>query len=99
MSTQEQMAAIGGLVTERTEARRKLALLAREIRDTGSALYNAGQLLMRELVIDLNPGMKIINEVASRGGLGRLKEATAEYQATKARIDELSKSLQEAGAE
>jgi hypothetical protein len=101
MSTNEQMLLIGRLSTERTTARREMALVGRKIIDGGDALYKIGMVLMRSGIrIDgLVEGSGLIETALRRGDLKDLHQSIEEYRSLNSRVDELSESLRQAGAE
>jgi hypothetical protein len=99
MSQDEQMVAIGKLVTERAAARRELALLARRIKDAGSSMSYLGNVLARDSARDLNEVTRGVDRLVSLGGLDGINKDVRDHQAIERRIAELSNSLKEAGAE
>ena len=99
MSTDERMAAIGKLVTERTQARQASVLLGQQIRDAGKALEEAGAIIRREHLPQLGVAATKLNELINAGGLQKLREKILDYQVLESRIGDLSKSLKDSGAE
>jgi hypothetical protein len=99
MSNDEQMAAIGKLVTERTQARHAAVGLGQEIRDAGNALDEVAAIIMREHMPLLGIAVVKLNELINAGNLQKLREKILDYQVLESRIAELSKSLQDCGAE
>jgi hypothetical protein len=99
MSTDERMAAIGKLVTERTQARQAAVLLGQQIRDAGKALDEVGAIIMREHMPQLGVALIKLNELINAGNLQQLREKILDYQVLEGRIGDLSKSLKDSGAE
>ena len=99
MSVDERMAAIGKLVTDRTQARQASALLGQEIREAGQAMEEAGAIIRREHMPQLGVAVTKLNELISAGSLLKLREKILDFQVLENRIEELSKSLKDSGAE
>ena len=99
MSTEAQLAAIGKLVTERTQARQASVVLGQQIRDVGKALDEVGSIIMREHMPQLGVAVTKLNELISAGSLLKLREKILDFQVLENRIGDLSKSLKDSGAE
>ena len=99
MSTEAQLAAIGKLVTERTQGRQASVLLGQQIRDVGHALDEVGSIIMREHMPQLGVALIKLNELINAGNLQKLREKILDYQVLETRIEDLTKSLKDSGAE
>jgi hypothetical protein len=98
MSTDEQMAAIGRLVTERTTAKREQSLLNHKIQTLaenltalgGSLRWNLGEQNQRKAV-------PLLDDLLKAGGLEALKSSLSEYNAVTQRLAMLEDRLKDAG--
>jgi len=99
MSTDEQHAAIGKLVSERADVRRQVALLSLEICDAGKILANAANHFKAEHLssLGITIGMGKLDDL--KGGWDRLKLAATECSALMDRESEITRSLRAAGTE
>jgi hypothetical protein len=99
MSEEDQNTLIVQFVTERTAARRAVALLSQDIRDRAAKLSDAGTILCRYDLGKLAEGRKTLDEIAASGGVDALWDAIAKYLGLQSRIAELSKSLSQVGVD
>jgi hypothetical protein len=100
MSTDEQMAAIGRLIVERTEANRQCALLADEIKKWGIKISNlSGNIQSPEDPAKLIRSIELIDGLIGSGGLDRLQTITSEYRNLHQRVSDIGQTLRNAGAE
>ena len=82
MSTDEQMAPLVTMVTERVEARRLQAALMHELSEYSSAFGAAARYIGRDVSFNPEAAMRILNEASSKGGLDRPMKAISEYLET-----------------
>ena len=100
MSTDEQVAAIGRLILERTDANRQRALLADEIKKWGIKISNlSGNIHNPEDPAKLIRSIEVIDGLIGSGGLDRLQTITSEYRVLSQRVSDIGVTLRNAGAE
>jgi hypothetical protein len=99
MSTDEQFAAIGKMVSERADIRRQLALLSQELRDAGKILGDASQHFRTEHISSTGLITGIGKLESVNGGWDRLKIAATECSLLMDREAEITRSLRAAGGE
>jgi len=98
MSTEEQQAAIGRLVMERSEAKRVSALLGQEIGQIKEKLnFLASSLGRTDTQSYLSKSLELTNILISAGGLDALHQKVSEYKLLAQRIEEIDLTLRNAG--
>ena len=100
MSSDEQMASIGRLVTERSEANKQISLLRNEIK--------LRQVKLNELALHLEhsgdsarvaKSVSVLDGLIGVGGLEELRKLVAEFQSLTTRVSEIGVTLRNAGVE
>jgi hypothetical protein len=98
MSTDDQAAFVGKLVLERTQAKQQSALLLDQIKGTAILCGNiSGNIGGKNP--DLGVALSKIDEISKRGGLDQMRSWMVDYLTLQARIEEISSTLNKAGAE
>ena len=107
MSSEEQDAAIGRLIRERTEANRQRALIADEV--TNKFALEASHLFGHlggvfkgdpsQIAGRLKGAIGIVDALTALGGMDRLKALLSEHLQLSQRISEIGVTLKNAGAE
>jgi hypothetical protein len=93
MSNEDQMAAIGRMVTERTEAKRQLILRLHELEKASQTFYALGLALRKP--VEYSQALRIAND----SNLDNVKAAIEDYQKLEAEVRDLTEKLKSAGVE
>jgi hypothetical protein len=98
MSNDEQMAAIGRMIFERSELRKQRSLRLQEIQQTGLALESIGNSL-RSTNRDFTETLKVTNTLITGGGLDALKTSIVDYQRIQLLLANIEAALKNAGVD
>ena len=102
MSSEEQDAAIGRLIRERTDANKERALVQNEISKLSTKvdnLWGGLRCAFRDDPMRLGGCLEIVDAMIAAGGLDRLKALLSEQAQLSQRISGISETLKKAGAE
>ena len=100
MSSERQMALIGRLVTERSEADRRIAVIRTEFKPYQGKLNELA--LHLEYVGDparITKAISVLGALIGAGGLDHLKKLVSEYQSLTTRVSDIGQTLKKAGAD
>jgi hypothetical protein len=100
MSSEKQMAVIGRLVTERSEADRRIAVIRNEFKPYQGKLNELA--LHLEYVGDparITKAISVLGALIGAGGLDQLKKLVSEYQSLTTKVADIGRTLKKAGAD
>jgi hypothetical protein len=100
VSSEKQMAVIGRLVTERSEADRRIAVIRNEFEPYQGKLNELA--LHLEYLGDparITKAISVLDALIGAGGLDHLKKLVSEYQSLTTRVADIGQTLKKARAD